>query len=59
MTMSERARHFFGDILSDDRIEDRYIDMVVIPAKPRQDRSIPDGVEISKDELESVIREFI
>lgn len=32
--MTERARKYFGDILGG-RIEDKYVDMEIVPAKPR------------------------
>ena len=56
--MNRRTEHFFGDMLRRTN-EDEYIDLPIIPAKPRSNRHITDNkVAIAKHELKSVIEEF-
>ena len=56
--MNRRAEHFFGDMFRSNP-EDEYINLPIIPAKPRSNRHITDNkVAIAKHELKSVIEEF-
>lgn len=55
--MSRRSEHFFGDMLRHN-VEDEYLNMAIIPAKPRVKRVDEVDLLLAKHELKSVIKEF-
>ena len=49
--MNRRSEHFFGDIIRDN-VEDEYIDLAIIPAKPR-------AKYVNKHELGDISRKVV
>lgn len=55
--MSRRSEHFFRDILNHN-VEDEYLDIAIIPAKPRVKKIDEVDLLIAKHELKHIIKEF-
>lgn len=53
--MNERSRKFFGDILGE-RIEDKYIDIEIVPAKARP-KDTEDGTPLPIEQINREIAE--
>ena len=55
--MNRRSEHFFGDMLRHTN-EDEYLNIAIIPAKPRVKKVDEVDLLIAKHELKHVIKEF-
>ena len=55
--MTRLSEKYFGDMLRHN-IEDEYLNLPIIPAKPRVKKIDEVDLLIAKHELKSVIREF-
>lgn len=55
--MSRLSEKYFRDILTHD-VEDEYLDIAIIPAKPRVKKVDEVDLLIAKHELKHIIKEF-
>ena len=57
--MNRRSEHFFGDLVRQTECtEDKYLNIAIIPAKPRSKHLRELDKRIARYELEELIREF-
>ena len=55
--MNRRSEHFFGDLFRHN-VEDEYLNLAIIPAKPRVKKVNEVDLLLAKHEIKSVIKEF-
>ena len=57
--MNRRSEHFFGDLVRQtEKPEDKYLNMAIIPAKPRSKHIKELDKRVARYELNELLKEF-